>query len=390
MTKCLIKGEFNLTWNLDIINYPYKKGGVHMKRKILILLLVCFIIVFNFSSIFAQSSYIVKPDDVLWRIAKSYGTTWQELSKINQLENPNLIFPGQMILLDGSEPNLLENDETEKAYSFISQDIMINSRALEIPGTFVYPEGTTDETFPLVVMAHGHGGTRDEAGGFISVAEKLAANGIASIRVDFPGCGESSESFSQNNITNMLMDIDASLNYALSQPMIDSDRVGIYGYSMGGRLAILSASRNSIYKSVALWAPAATDGASSMYAFIGGEEAYKTFNEEADEKGSALFTTLWGQEQLLGKQFFEDMNTTKPQEEIAEYTGSLLIVSGDKDTIIDPSICKAIVSAATNSSEVKEHVVNGADHGFGLYSNEPELSNEAINTTIDFLINHLK
>ncbi len=43
--------------------------------------------------------YIVKSGDVLWRIAKAYGFTWQELSEFNQLKNPNLIYPGNKILI---------------------------------------------------------------------------------------------------------------------------------------------------------------------------------------------------------------------------------------------------------------------------------------------------
>jgi len=44
-------------------------------------------------------AYTVKPGDVLWRIAKSFGKTWQELAEYNKLKNPHLIFPGQKILI---------------------------------------------------------------------------------------------------------------------------------------------------------------------------------------------------------------------------------------------------------------------------------------------------
>ena len=42
-------------------------------------------------------NYVVKSGDVLYRIAKMFNTTWQELSKFNNLRNPHLIFPGQSI-----------------------------------------------------------------------------------------------------------------------------------------------------------------------------------------------------------------------------------------------------------------------------------------------------
>lgn len=46
-----------------------------------------------------QHVYIVKRGDTLWAIARKYGTTWQKLAELNRLENPDLIFPGQRILL---------------------------------------------------------------------------------------------------------------------------------------------------------------------------------------------------------------------------------------------------------------------------------------------------
>ena len=43
--------------------------------------------------------YIVRPGDSLWAIARMYQTTWQTLHKLNPIPNPNLIFPGQQIVL---------------------------------------------------------------------------------------------------------------------------------------------------------------------------------------------------------------------------------------------------------------------------------------------------
>ncbi len=43
--------------------------------------------------------YIVKRGDSLWAISRKYNTTWQLLRDLNKLENPDLIFPGQRIVL---------------------------------------------------------------------------------------------------------------------------------------------------------------------------------------------------------------------------------------------------------------------------------------------------
>lgn len=49
--------------------------------------------------------YTVKSGDTLSGIAAQYGTTYQHLAQINGIENPNLIYPGQQIKIDGSAPS---------------------------------------------------------------------------------------------------------------------------------------------------------------------------------------------------------------------------------------------------------------------------------------------
>jgi LysM repeat protein len=46
--------------------------------------------------------YTVKKGDTLSEIAQKYGTTVNELVKLNNIKNPNLIYPGQKIKLKGS------------------------------------------------------------------------------------------------------------------------------------------------------------------------------------------------------------------------------------------------------------------------------------------------
>ena len=166
----------------------------------------------------------------------------------------------------------------DPAYEFQSIDTTVSSRGVAVPVTYVHPLVAEGESFPLVVMVHGHGGTRNEAGGYTRVAEGLAARGIASIRMDFPGCGDSTESFANNNLSNMLLDIQASSAYAQSRPQVDKNRVGLLGYSMGGRLALLHASSNGTYKAVATWTPAGQNGPGSMVSFLGGKEYFFLVN----------------------------------------------------------------------------------------------------------------
>ena len=43
--------------------------------------------------------YVVKKGDSVYKIAKRYGTTMEAIILANNLSNPNLIYPGQILLI---------------------------------------------------------------------------------------------------------------------------------------------------------------------------------------------------------------------------------------------------------------------------------------------------
>lgn len=50
-------------------------------------------------SINSSKTYIVKKGDTLSSIAKNYGTTYQKIASDNNIKNPNLIYPGQKLVI---------------------------------------------------------------------------------------------------------------------------------------------------------------------------------------------------------------------------------------------------------------------------------------------------
>ena len=149
-----------------------------------------------------------------------------------------------------------------------AENITYQSRGVEVPATVEVPQ--TDGEISVVVLIHGHGGSRDEYLGFPVVAEALADRGIASIRMDFPGCGESSESFQENTLTNMKTDVLAAIDYMKAN--YDVDDIGLFGYSMGGRIALELLAEDKVDPdAVVLLAPAADT--EDMKNLFGGPEA---------------------------------------------------------------------------------------------------------------------
>ena len=268
---------------------------------------------------------------------------------------------------------------------YVEKTVTYQSGERTVPAVVTLPAG--EGPFPAVVMNHGHGGSKDENVGFVGVARALAQAGFATIRMDFPGCGDSEASFQDNTMTNMIADSNAGLAYLLDNYPIDADRLGILGYSMGGRIAseIVGAEGNP-YKAVVLLSAAAVDAEVLAPSIFGDLETYNELKAAAEKDGFAAFTTIYGQTQELSKAWFADMEAGKPLESLAKFTGPVLVLHGDQDVVVTDEMNKAIVAAYPAAQEI---VVPDADHGYGFYSDQPEVTDLVETSITDFFTNNL-
>ena len=268
-----------------------------------------------------------------------------------------------------------------------STDVTIQNGSRAIPATVVVPDG--DGPFAAVVMNHGHGGGRQENGGFGGIAKALADKGILTVRMDFPGSGDSKEPFTQGYLSNMISDSNASLQYVLDNYAVDENRLGIFGYSMGGRIALtIGGTAGNPYRAMGLLAPSADWGQDMMVSFLGGQAEYdRLYAESGGEKGFAEFVTQWGQTQELSRQWFDEMIASKPLETIGAYDGPMIVVSGDKDEVIRANVIADLAVAYPAATAI---VVPEADHGYGFYSDQPEVTALVEKTFADFFADALR
>ncbi|MFK8051787.1 MAG: alpha/beta hydrolase family protein [Woeseiaceae bacterium] len=264
-----------------------------------------------------------------------------------------------------------------------TRELGVLSRGVNVPMTWTMP-AAKQGALPLVIMVHGHGGSRHEAGAFDQLAQRLASAGIASIRMDFPGCGDSDESFANNNLTNMGADISAARAQALTLATIDPERIALVGFSMGGRLSAIESERND-YAAIAFWAPSLVNGADDLYDMFGGRANYDQAKAVAAENGSTDFVTSWGQEQVLGVDWFVDLERSRPMDAIAKFDGDLLFVHGTADAVVPIAVSKTAMQNAVRARSVATHWIDNADHGFGLFSEQPQYWTELLNETEQFL-----
>ena len=291
------------------------------------------------------------------------------------------------ILLNFSKLAPAEETETGAEATYISETVSIEANGRIVPAVVTLPVG--EGPFPAVVLNHGHGGNKDEGTGFGGIAEALAEAGIASIRMDFPGCGDSTEPFTENTLSNMIADSNAAKDYLVANYPVDADKLGILGYSMGGRLAsMIIGEEDCPYQAAVLLAGAVGDGeelANGM-AKDGSAADYKEAIEIAEKEGKYTTTNQYGTVLDFSADWFKDAVASKPLENAANFTKPVLVIYGDKDTVVPAEVNKLSVEAY---SDVEEIVVPDADHGYGFYSDQPDVTAMVEGSITDFFAEHL-
>lgn len=123
-----------------------------------------------------------------------------------------------------------------------------------LEGCWHLPEASG--AFPAVVVCHPHplhGGSMS-ANVVFSICEALARRSITALRFNFRGVGKSGGTFGDGIAEQD--DVRAALELISSTPNIDLARLGLAGYSFGGRVVLAVANQDSRIKLLALVAPA--------------------------------------------------------------------------------------------------------------------------------------
>ena len=288
------------------------------------------------------------------------------------------------ILLNFSKLTPAEETETDAEATYISETVSIEANGRIVPAVVTLPVG--EGPFPAVVLNHGHGGNKDEGTGFGGIAEALAEAGIASIRMDFPGCGDSTEPFTENTLSNMIADSNAAKDYLVANYPVDADKLGILGYSMGGRIALeIITAEDNPYKATLILSGLSTPGDEAIANILPEGMTVEDAIAVAEEKGSYDYTTQYGQNLSLSAQWFTDM-LVDPLANIDNYTGPMLVIHGDKDDVVTDATNKLTVSSYPAAEEL---IVPDADHGYGFYSDQPDVTAMVEGSITDFFAEHL-
>jgi alpha/beta superfamily hydrolase len=207
------------------------------------------------------------------------------------------------------------------------------------------------ERVPMVVLCHGFMGNM-QSGLLIKIAELLQAQGIASIRFDFNGHGQSEGRFQDMTVPNEIVDAKKVIDYVSALPYVSS--VAISGHSQGGVVAAMTAGElgSDKIKAVVLLAPAAVlrDDA------IRGSTMGATYDPFNLGEYVELFRGL-----KLGAEYIRTAFTLPIYETSAQYQGPALIIHGTGDRVVPYTYGERFHQIWPKS---KLQIIDRADHGF--------------------------
>lgn len=242
----------------------------------------------------------------------------------------------------------------------------LTSDNLELRGWFVPPEHPADGA--TIIFVHGLRSNREE---LLEQAALLHEYGFGALLFDLRNHGES-----QGTITTLgyleADDVRAALDYLLSRPEVNPQRIGLLGMSMGGATVLRAAARIPEVRAVVA------------------EAAYTSIEDNLVDGVRALtglppfpFAPLvaWFGELEAGL----DIRLVRPIDDVGKIAPRpLLLVHGDQDTVVPLENGQALYEAAGEPKQL--YIVSGAGHG-GFLEADAQGFEQAL---VDFFRNNLK
>lgn len=190
------------------------------------------------------------------------------------------------------------------------------------------PELKPGEKCPMVIFCHGFSGNKNGPL-FELICDTLQQHGIASIRFDFNGHGESEGEFKDMTVPNEIEDAKKVVAYVRDLRYVSD--LAIVGHSQGGVVSAMTAGQLSeelgepAFKAVGLMAPAAVlrDDA------IKGNTMGKMYDPFDPGEYIELFGGL-----KLGGNYIKTAFTLPIYETAAKYQGPAIIVHGNGDRVV--------------------------------------------------------
>jgi uncharacterized protein len=171
------------------------------------------------------------------------------------------------------------------------------------------------------------------------LSRKLAELGIATLRVDYRGSGDSDGDYTMTTFSTQISDALAAVDYICNElrHLVNRKSIGMLGFSQGGLVTTIAASQDKRIDSAVLWS--AVVSPEFTYSNLLSYDGVK--NGVTLPKQGTLNVPIYVGELFLGnidlgQGFFEEVFTVDPRAAVKNYKGPLMYVAGKNDPIVFP------------------------------------------------------
>jgi len=227
-------------------------------------------------------------------------------------------------------------------------------------------------TAPGVVLLHGFTGDRMESHWvFVKCSRALARAGMASLRFDFFGSGESEGEFADAGVETEMADAEDAVAFFREQAGVDPSRIGLLGLSLGGAVAALVAERVQARALVTWAAPSRLPHLRTLAELF--SKALPGTTEYREYAGHRV-----------SLRFLEAAERLDPLAGVASFRRPTLVIHPERDEYLPLSHPEDYFRSC--AADIREKVIiAGADHTFTSVAWESEV----IARSVDWFRAHL-
>lgn len=222
---------------------------------------------------------------------------------------------------------------------------------------------------PYVIMSHGFGGTRTGRHRYmVLLSQALSQRGIASLRFDFRGAGDSEGDFCNQTVETQLEDILAVYKYTQTLPKLGASACGLFGRSFGGYLSTLIAPCIKP-KAIGLSVPFAGQFTSSFTGPVTGSNQGLQVIKWSEVRSCYTFLGI-----PISHKLVEEVQTHPISQALVEIQNiPLLHIHAEKDVVVTQADLKVYQAGRVDAMALSDFVsFPHSDHEFSNYDERIE------------------